>query len=262
MSKNEIKYYSKLKQKKYRESEGLFLIEGINLIEECLKSPSYRNLLTKVFVRNDFPYTEFLSSVSGSAPHIQVISTDNSGIKALSETVNSQGIIGIVKTNPEFENSHTGKDKSGLMVLLDCINDPGNLGTIIRTCYWYGVDKIYLSNYSVDVYNSKVLRSSQGAVFHVNIESNADAVNITDKLYRDNFEIILTDLKTDEYVSDFKFNAMNNYLLVFGNESNGITGAILENKNYTRLKIRGFSDCESLNIGISAGILLDRIRNC
>lgn len=261
MSKNEIKYYSKLKQKKYRESEGLFLIEGINLIEECIKSPAYKYLLTKIFVRNEFSNPEFILSVSGSAPHIEIINTDSSGIKALSDTVNSQGIIGIVKTNPEFENSNTGKGKSKLMVLLDCINDPGNLGTIIRTCYWYGVDRIYLSSDSVDVYNSKVLRSSQGAVFHVNIVSKADTAKITQKLYTDNFTIILTDLKANEYVSDFEFNKLNDYLLVFGNESNGINRSILESKNYTRLKIKGFSDCESLNIGISAGILMDRIRN-
>lgn len=261
MSKNEIKYYSKLKQKKYREEEGLFLIEGNNLIEECVKSSVYKDLLLKVFVRNDYSDTEFISSFTHFNPHIDIVYTDGSGIKALSDTVTSQGIIGVVKkpVDPVFIRSEESKGQ--LFVLLESINDPGNLGTILRTCYWYGVEKVFLSFDSADIYNSKVLRSSQGAVFHLNIKSNIDAVKLTEKLHQNNFNIFLTDLKAKEYVSRIQFKDSENYLAVFGNESAGISKSILENPNYKRVKIRGFSECESLNLAVSAGILLDRIKN-
>lgn len=263
MSKNEIKYYSKLKQKKYRETEGLFLIEGNNLIEECLKSPVYRELIIKVFVRNDYSNPEFISTISSSHPHIEIIYTDAKGITSLSETVNSQGIIGIVNKPDDRAGvqSTNSKSNGNLIVLLESISDPGNLGTILRTCHWYGVDKVFLSNDSVDIYNSKVLRSSQGAVFHLNIKSDADASGVTEKFYKDNFEILLTDLKAEEYISEIKFNETDNYFIVFGNESKGISRSILEKKDYKRVKIRGYSGCESLNIAVSAGIILDRIRS-
>ncbi|MCB0727643.1 MAG: RNA methyltransferase [Ignavibacteriae bacterium] len=261
MSKNEIKYYSKLKQKKYRESEGLFLIEGNNLIEECIKSPTYRKLLTKIFVINDYPDKEFLSTITEPNPHIKILYTDSKGINSLSETVNSQGVIGVVKINPESEINYSNINNPRLIVLLESINDPGNLGTILRNCYWYGVDKVYLSEGSVDILNSKVLRSSQGAVFHLNIKTNVDAAKISDEYYKNNFKIILTDLNSKNYVSEIKFSTDTNYLVLFGNESSGLSKSVLENQNYQKVKIKGYSECESLNLGVSAGILLDRIRN-
>ncbi|HMQ69415.1 MAG TPA: RNA methyltransferase [Ignavibacteria bacterium] len=261
MSKNEIKYYSALKQKKYRESEGLFLIEGNNLIEECLRSGIYRDLLTKIFVRNDYKDKEFLSAVSRANPLTEFITADHKGINALSETVNSQGIIGVVKINPHPEKNYAGNNKSRLIVLLESVNDPGNLGTILRTCYWYGVDKVYLSEGSVDILNSKVLRSSQGAVFHLNIITGIHTAKTAGEYHKNNFNVILTDLNAEEYVSEIKFGSERDYLVIFGNESSGISKPILENKDYKRVRIKGFSECESLNLGVSAGILLDRIRN-
>ena len=91
----------------------------------------------------------------------------------ISDTVNPQGIIAVVK-KPEHASRMHNSEKNKLIIALDNINDPGNLGTIIRSCYWFNVDKILISRNSVDLYNSKVIRASQGAIFHTDITNEGD----------------------------------------------------------------------------------------
>ncbi|MBK8550307.1 MAG: RNA methyltransferase [Ignavibacteria bacterium] len=259
MTKNEIKYYSGLKIKKYRDSEKKFLIEGVHLIQECLKSKNYRTNLEKVIIREDFRNEELLKIIRNNENKTDIILLNEKTFSHLAETVNSQGIIGVVAQN---SNSFLKEFPDGnLIVALDSINDPGNLGTIIRTSYWFGADQMLISKNSVDLFNSKVIRSSQGALFNLNIIDEADLEVDLKKLYEKKYNIILTALNSDTNLSDFRFKAYEKYVFVFGNEASGISRGILDNKNYQKIRISGFTDCESLNISVSAGIFLNTFRN-
>ncbi len=156
VSNNELKYYSSLKQKKYREKEKKFLIEGFHLAEECLKS-AYK--METIILKDDIDESEHKNILAkASKKNINIEKLPSKQFSKLSETKEPQGIISIVNKpdNPGGNNSFGNN-----VIALDRINDPGNLGTIIRTAYWFGIDSIIVSAGSADIYNSKVLRSSQ-----------------------------------------------------------------------------------------------------
>jgi TrmH family RNA methyltransferase len=257
---NDVKYYAKLKLKKYRDREGKFLIEGIHLIEECLKSEKYRNNLEKIFVREDFQNDKAFEIIR-SYNHIADIEIiDEIKFSKITETVTSQGLIGVVSKLSGEISKVTSEETSIIKVVLDSINDPGNLGTILRNCHWFGADEVIVGINSADIYNSKVLRSSQGAVFNLNISNETEIENELVNLKAKGFEIIITDLKAENYLSEFTIEKNKKFALVFGNEASGISENITVNKNYKHLKIKGFSDCESLNVSVTSGIFLYTFR--
>lgn len=256
ISNNDLKYYEKLKQKKYRDEENKFLIEGVHLIEECLKSELYRSKLEKILVREDFNNDKAFESIKHSDHYAEIDFIPVSKFSKLSETVNSQGIIGLV-SKPVVASNKAKKDNSNYIIIgIESINDPGNLGTIIRNCHWFGIDELIIGNNSVDVYNSKVIRSSQGALFFVNIKNEVDFKTELENYRSDNFEILVTDLNAGNHLSEIKIDKTQNYLIVFGGESTGVSAGISGNTNYSKMKIKGFSDCESLNVAVTSGIIM------
>ncbi|HMS65917.1 MAG TPA: RNA methyltransferase [Ignavibacteria bacterium] len=260
ITNNDLKYYEKLKQKKHRDAENKFLIEGVHIIEECLKSETYRKHLEKIIVREDFN-NEKAFDIIKNADHIADIEfLPESKFNKLSETVNSQGIIGVVSKPDKFINQEKTDQINSIVVAVENVNDPGNLGTIIRNCHWFGADELILSGNSVDIYNSKVIRSSQGSLFFVNIRNEAD-LNSEFADYRShNYEIFVTDLNAENYIDDIVFLKPRKYVAVFGSESSGVSKSICDNNEYNKVKIRGFSDCESLNLAVATGIVLYKLR--
>jgi TrmH family RNA methyltransferase len=255
MTNNELKFYSNLLKKEFRESEKLFLIEGTHLIEECLSSVFYSRSIRKIFIRKD--YNDKLSGkLLGSGLMPEVI-TDIQFNK-LSETINSQGIIAVVSIRKENINFNV---KDSLIVALDDINDPGNLGTILRTCWWYGVDKVYLSTNSVDIFNSKVIRSTQGALFNLEIYTNINLKNELSKYIKKGWYVFISALDTENLLNEINIDVNKKKIIVFGNEAKGVNEELTSYKDFKTIKIRGYTKCESLNVGVSAGIILDYFRN-
>ena len=247
-----IKYYSSLKQKKFREKENKLLIEGIHLIEECLKSDYH---IETVFICESLLKSR-IDSVSASIAQkkIPLVYLKNKQFLKLSDTENPQGIIAIVEKKSPGKIDYSA---SMLVVALDGISDPGNLGTIIRTCHWFGVDNLLLSAHSVDLYNPKVVRSTQGSVFHINIFENIDLTGELRILNGLGFNVIVLDVNADAVLEIKPVQDKN--VLVFGNESEGISEE-LSGSSYSRFKIKGYSDCESLNLAVSCGIALNILR--
>ncbi len=176
----------------------------------------------------------------------------------LVETESSQGIVGVVKGNALKNINKTDK----LIIALDGISDPGNLGTIIRTSYWFGVSSIILGKGSADPYNSKVLRSSQGAIFHVNINEDLELTVELKKLREEGYSVYLFTLNAERSLSQIVQSAepvqsvkSGKSVIVFGSEAHGISESIL-NAGYTKVKVEGFSLCESLNVAVTCGIAL------
>ena len=255
ISSADLKLYSSLKQKKYREESGKFLIEGFHLIEECLNS-SYS--LSLIIIRDDI-YLENYTAVSKKVKSKKVLveSLPVKTFNKLSETENSQGIIGVVSKKRSSQENIKAASKPELIVALDRITDPGNLGTIIRTSYWYGVGKILVSGNSVDIYNSKVIRASQGAIFHINIEDNTDLHGKLHEMKEHGYKIYLVTLNGKQNLDGIIKS--NRSVFVFGNEAGGIAEELV-NLGFHTLKIEGNSDCESLNVSVAAGIVLYEFR--
>jgi len=253
LSKNEIKNLAYLKQKKYREKENKFLVEGFHLIEEILKSDYH---LETVIVRKDIELKEHQGIFSElKRKNIRVESMSVNLFDKLSETKTSQGVIGVATQNSAAAEKYVLN--SDIIIALDHINDPGNLGTILRTAYWFGVKTVLLSTGSVDVFNSKVLRSSQGASFHLNIERDVDLTEELLRLQSSGFQILLFEPDGNGSLSDV--NKSGKCVLVFGNESGGISHLLLDMK-YKSIKIDSRSDCESLNVAVACGIALYSIQ--
>ncbi len=231
LQNEKIKNLSKLLQKKYRDEENKFLVEGDHLVEEAKKSGLLLEVVKCEDVLGDFdvPTTIVTYDV----------------IKKLSNTMNPQRIIGVVRKQAE-------KDLGDRILILDDIQDPGNLGTIIRSSLAFNIDSIVLSNNSVDVYNDKVIRSSEGMFFHINIVRK-DIKSIINELHSKDYKIYGT--KVDGGTLVDKIVLAKQFALVMGNEGNGVKEEILNLcDEYVYIDMN--SKVESLNVGVATSIIL------
>lgn len=244
-----LKYYSSLKQKKNREKENKFLIEGVHLIEEALKSDFHIEIVFVCEPMLSSRPQDMFDIISDKKIQLQFLKS-NQFLK-LSETEHSPGIIAVVQVKPHSDNDY---QNSKLIVALDGINDPGNLGSVIRSCHWFGVDNLLIGKNSVNLYNSKVVRSTQGSLFHLNISDNLDLSNELSRLQTLGYNIVLFDVSSNEELNNNHINLKN--VLVFGSEIGGISDKLLKSE-FKRVKIKGYSDCDSLNLGVSCGIALN-----
>lgn len=229
-----IKYLYGLSDKKNRLSNGEYLVEGYHLVDEAKKHGLLNTVLsTDEKVLNDFT-------------KIRTILVTDEIIKKLSTTKNPQNIIGVVavKENKLHE--------SNKYIVLDGVNDPGNLGTIIRTSLALGVKDFILSKDCVDIYNEKVIRATQGAIFQANIYYS-DLENIYKSLAKDGYEIVVTSLEASEDVKNLQ--KLNKYALVVGNEANGVSKVSLDNAT-KKVIIPLNNNIESLNVAMALGIVL------
>ena len=226
-----IKEFKKLEQKKYRDSNNMFLIEGKHIIEEAYKTC----YLEEIIVSEDEYYDL----------DIKTTIVSNKVINYLSSLENNDGVIGICR---KLKNNAIGNN----ILLLDNIQDPGNLGTIIRSAVAFNINTIILGKGSVDLYNPKVLRSTQGLIFKINI-IETDLLEIIPKLKKDNYKIIGTDVNNG---SDLKeYSSIGKYALIMGNEGHGLSNEIKSLcDDYIYIKLN--KECESLNVGIACSIIL------
>jgi len=251
LTANEFKYYSSLKHKKSKEREKKFLIEGKHLVEECLKSTYCMEIL---FIdEKDFKDKYILSLAKEKKIRVEKLKSKQ--IDKLSETKTPPGIIGVTRIK---ENKTIDISGMNLMVALDSINDPGNLGTIIRTAYWYSADYLLIGSDSVDIYNPKVVRSSQGAIFHTNFATEVNLINELKYFRTQGFQVYALTTHTKKKLSSAILNPKSIFL--FGSESHGLSDKLLR-AGFENVKIEGYSDCESLNIAVTVGIALDKFRN-
>lgn len=253
LSKNDIKYYSSLKKKKYREQEGKFLIEGYHLVEECLSSPYCIECVI---------YSETITAdvndkllVSFGTQNIPVHVINKRSFAKLTDTESSQGIAAVVNKmeNPPVSSYY----ESGLVLALDRITDPGNLGTIIRSAYWFGAGGILIGESSVDLYNPKVIRSTQGGLFHIKISEDVDLPVSLNELRGKGFNIYLLDIHAKEYLDELEI--ADKSVFVFGNEAEGISGKIL-NMDFENVSVKGYTECESLNVSVTSSVVMYEFR--
>jgi len=226
-----IKYLKKLKDKKYRDEEKKFLIEGEHLVLEAYKS----GLLEEVILCNNEIDLD-----------INKIYVSENVMKSLSDLPSKAWIIGVCKIVDNI------LDYNSNVLILDGVQDPGNLGAIIRSAVAFNIKNIVLSKDTVDLYNTKVLRSAQGMNFHLNI-IREDITKIINELKNNDYIIYGTDVINGIDVKSIKNDGK--YAIIMGNEGNGISPGVKElvDKN---IYIKMNEKCESLNVAVSASIIL------
>lgn len=226
-----IKETVKLKEKKYRDLTNTFLIEGLHLVNEAINN----NLIKVIFVLEDFSFDT----------NFKKIIVSREVMKKLSDNPSLPKIMAIVEKKKE-------ESIGNKVVILDMVQDPGNLGTIIRSATAFNFDTIILSNDSVDLYNSKVVRSTQGMLFNINILRRDIKEEITN-LKSKNYLILGTDVYNGSDVSKYTVN--KKFALVLGNEGTGVSEEV-KSLCDDNLYIKMNSNCESLNVSVAASILM------
>ncbi|MFD1335261.1 TrmH family RNA methyltransferase [Oceanobacillus iheyensis] len=240
--KNEkVKSWKKLHRRKERLKTNTFLIDGIHLIQEALKS---NWVIQELIVVEGY-------ELPNDAKDVPVAYVSENVLKEISQTQTPQGVIAVVEMNiPKVQ------EDNNLIILLDAIQDPGNMGTIIRTADAAGVDAVVLGDGCVDIFNDKVIRATQGSIFHIPIYT-ATLEQEIHMLQTQGFTILATALH--DAVEYTEVSDHNKVGLILGNEGAGIAPSIL-NKANKRINIPIYGKAESLNVGIAAGILMYHLK--
>jgi len=233
LENEKVKRYTKLKEKKYRDSENMFIIEGEHLVLEAYKS----GLIIEAILTEDYECDLDISKVYVTKDIIKKISTLDTPVNILA-----------LCHKPNYD--LVGKR----LLLLDKIQDPGNLGTIIRSSKAFDVDTIVLGDGCVDIYNPKVIRSTQGIMFHTNIV-NRNLLELIPELKEQGIPVYGTNVESGEDIRNLSKQNKESYALIMGNEGNGVSKDILELcDHYVYIKTN--KEVESLNVGVATSILL------
>lgn len=238
LSKNQVKLINSLKKKKFRLQNRLFIAEGVKVVEELIQSDFQLNGL--------YATAAYLNKFNIENLHI----ISDKELKSISEFSNPNQVFAIFKI-PEREEIKA----TGFTLVLDEINDPGNLGTIIRLCDWFGVDQLICSLNTVDCYNPKVVQASMGSLSRLSI-IYTDLIVFLENDIRPVYGALL------EGENVYKTNLLNHAILVMGNEANGISDIIQKViiKPITIPQFGKNQKTESLNVATATAILLSEFR--
>ncbi len=242
-----VKHIKKLKDKKYRDMNNEYVIEGIKLVAEAIeeKVSIKQIILCDDCERNAVIPKDLMYEIA----KYECIYVTEKIFKYLSEVQTPQGILAIIeKNNKDREIDYT----QDIIVALDDIQDPGNLGTILRTVDSIGLTQILVSNGTADVYNSKVVRSTMGAIFRVKIIECEDLKQTLKEIKKHKYKITVSSLQTENTIYDISYNKK---VIIIGNEANGVEKEIQELAD-EKIKIPMIGKTESLNASVATGIIL------
>lgn len=254
LSKAKLKKFTALKTKKFRSEYSQFIVEGLRSCEEAL----YSDFEIETLLYGSGHLTEkkiddliFLAREK----KIPTFEIDETAVNQLNETVNSQGIFCIVnKKNLLVEEIFT--KNFNFLVVVDSGQDPGNLGTIIRTCDWFGVNALVLGTNTVELYNPKVIRSTMGSIFHIPVYEEINLEYFVTKLKKQNYQIYAADINSDLNYHQIKYDFP--LTLILGNENSGISSQLLKLSDFP-IKIPASGKAESLNLASAGAVIISRI---
>lgn len=249
---NKIKYVRSLNSKKGRDEENAFIVEGIKFVYEAINENAH--IIYLIFSEGALAKTEikelyYLSKESGA----DAIICDDNVFNSAADTINSQGVLAVIKKR---QNIKTVEDFN-FVILCDRIQDPGNLGTIIRTADAFGPAAVVLNKGCVDIYNSKVVRASAGAIFRVPFIYGDSDEEIINSLKNSDCKIISTVVDSNYSFDDIEKS--KKICVVIGNEGQGVSQEIASNSHMS-ITIKMTGRAESLNASIAAGISIYEIR--
>ena len=242
-----IKHIKKLKDKKYRDESNEYIIEGVKLIEEAVKENAK---IKKIIVCEDTTKTyEIPTNIMLEIAKYECIYVTEKIFASITQVTNPQGIMAIIEKNTENQEIDFTQD---IIVALDDVQDPGNLGTILRTVDSIGLNQIIVSKGTADSFNPKVVRSTMGAIFRVKIIEVENLAQAIKEMRKHHFKLMVTSLQTDNSIYDIDFNKK---IIVVGNEANGVSKEIQDMAD-EKAKIPMLGRTESLNASVAAGIVM------
>ena len=246
IGQNTIKFIKSLNLKKNRKLNLKVILEGYRLIVESIHAGTKIDyiVIDENFQRELLNIKEFENQ--------NIKSASKSNFNKISNTTNSQGIIAIADVKKYF-NQTLENIKKEKIIILDGIQDPGNLGTILRTCVWYGIKSIILTSNTIDPFNLKCIRSGMGAHFYLNNIVQDNHINVL-KFLKNNYKTI--------YIADMKGNNLEkikpntNWALILGSEAHGVNDDF---KQFKHITINKIGQLESLNVSVAAGIIINKL---
>ncbi len=234
VNNEKVKYFKRLRDKKYILDEKKYIVESEHLVEEAYKSGLLLEVITS---KSDTNYDVKTTLVSEKV------------LKSISLLPSVPNIMGVVKYKED--NEIIGKK----IVLLDNVQDPGNVGTIIRSALAFNVDTVILSNDSVNLFNDKMIRSSEGTIFKINV-IKMDLRSAIEKIHSLGIKVYYADMNGTIDLDNAK---INDYALVLGSEGKGISDYIKELSDES-INIPMNNLCESLNVSVTGGIIMYKFR--
>lgn len=237
-----VKHWKKLvTNRKEREKTGEFIVEGFHLVEEALKN---KERVIQILVREGVEIPR-----EWSLNDVKIVEVTNSIAKDIAETETSQGIFAHCKQTMISETEQASWKK---LLLIDAVQDPGNIGTMIRTADAAGIDAVVLGKGCADIYNPKTLRSAQGSHFHIPV-IRGNLMDWVEKLKERNIPLYGTAL---ENAVDYReLHKSGSFALIVGNEGSGVQKELLE-QTTQNVMIPILGQAESLNVAVATGILL------
>ena len=242
-----IKHIKKLADKKYRDQNNCYIIEGIKLVEEAIQEKAQ---IEKIVICEDLTKTSEISKdLMYEIAKYDCLYVTEKIFKTISQVMNPQGILAVI--NKSNENNVIRYDED-IIVVLDDIQDPGNLGTILRTVDSVGLKQLIVSKGTADAYNPKVVRSTMGAIFRVNVIEVENLKETIEIIRKNNYNLLVTSLQTNDSVYDIDYNRK---VIVIGNEANGVSKEIQDMAD-NKIKIPMLGKTESLNASVATGVIL------
>ena len=242
-----IKHIRKLKEKKYRDEYNEYVVEGVKIVEEAIKENAK---IKQVIVCNDTTKTyEIPTHIMLEIAKFDCIYVSDKIFNYITQVTNPQGIMAIIEKQDENMQIDYNQD---IIVMLDDVQDPGNLGTILRTVDSIGLNQIIVSKGTADSFNSKVVRSTMGAIFRLKIIEEEDLIKTIKELRKHHFKLLVTSLQTENSIYDIDFSKK---IIVIGNEANGVSKEI-QDLSDEKAKIPMLGRTESLNASVAAGIVM------
>ena len=242
-----IKHIKKLKDKKYRDINKEFIVEGIKLIKEAIEEKAE---IKQIVICDNCQNTDIIpKELMYEIAKYECIYVTEKIFSSITDVNTPQGILAIIGRNNEETHIDYSQD---IIVVLDGIQDPGNLGTILRTIDSIGLNQILVSKGTADSYNSKVVRSTMGAIFRVKIIECEDLEKTLKEVKRQKYELVITSLQTKNSIYDIEYNKK---VIVIGNEGNGVSKKIQDMAD-VKVKIPMIGKTESLNASVATGIVL------
>ena len=230
-----VKEIKKLKDKKFRKEK--YLVEGLKMLKEAInENQDIELIILKDGINLDFDVSNY-----------KVITVTENIFNTLSDVVTPQGVLAVIKKKVcEKIND------ADFLVALDGLQDPGNLGTIIRTLDSANINQIIVSKNTVDCYSPKVIRSTMGAIYRVNVIETDNLKDNLINLNKNGYEVLITTLDGKKSIYDIDYNKK---AIVIGNEANGVSDEI-KNLDFTKIKIPMLGKTESLNASVATGIII------
>lgn len=242
-----VKLVKKLKEKKYRDIENAYVIEGVKLLKEAIKE---KIPIKQIIICDDCEKSEAISKeLMYEIAKYECTYVTNKIFKYLSEVQAPQGILAIIEKNNKEGNVNYSED---IIVALDDVQDPGNLGTILRTVDSVGIKQILISKGTVDAYNPKVVRSTMGAIFRVKIIECEDLEKSIKEARKHHYKVVITTPQAEKNIYDINYKKK---IIAIGNEANGVSNKI-QSISDEKVKIPMLGKTESLNVSVATGIVL------